>query len=159
VILWGILLFCDWSSATKMGFNEWGDFFAGASAPLAFLWLVIGYFQQGEELNQNTKALEQQEKALKLQVDELKQSVAQQNKSAIAQSKQAEITSLMAKLDGFNHIMDSTERQILRADKSQKTNSEKIVRALEEKQVTYEIEMENLLSQIGNLEGKIIDGK
>ena len=37
--------------------NELGDFLAGASAPLAFLWLVLGYFQQGEELRQNTQAL------------------------------------------------------------------------------------------------------
>lgn len=78
IVLWGFLLYSDWCSATKMTFNEWGDFFAGASAPLAFLWLVIGYFQQGEELGQNTKALEQQERALQLQVDELKQSVEQQ---------------------------------------------------------------------------------
>jgi hypothetical protein len=31
--------------------NELGDAIAGFAAPLAFLWLVLGYFQQGEELN------------------------------------------------------------------------------------------------------------
>ncbi|WP_431046715.1 hypothetical protein [Roseateles sp. L2-2] len=40
--------------------NEWGDFCAGFFAPLAFMWLVLGYLQQGEELRQNTVALEQQ---------------------------------------------------------------------------------------------------
>ncbi len=30
--------------------NEWGDFFAGFFAPLAFLWLIFGYYQQGQEL-------------------------------------------------------------------------------------------------------------
>ncbi|MDM4766150.1 hypothetical protein [Pelomonas sp. SE-A7] len=44
--------------------NEWGDFFAGFFAPLAFLWLVLGYLQQGEEL--------------RLQAAELKNSVEQQ---------------------------------------------------------------------------------
>lgn len=52
--------------------NAWGDFFAGFFAPLAFLWLVLGYLQQGEELRQSTKALE-------LQAEELRNSVEQQS--------------------------------------------------------------------------------
>lgn len=54
----------------EMGLNEWGDFIAGASAPLALLWLVIGYFQQGEELRLNTKALMTQQEELRRQVEE-----------------------------------------------------------------------------------------
>ena len=30
--------------------NELGDFLAGTFAPVAFLWLVLGFFQQGAEL-------------------------------------------------------------------------------------------------------------
>ena len=78
VLFWTLCLYVKSATASEMTFNEWGDFFAGVSAPLAFLWLVIGYFQQGEELSQNTRALKQQEEALRLQVEELKQSVAQQ---------------------------------------------------------------------------------
>lgn len=52
--------------------NAWGDFFAGFFAPLAFLWLVLGYLQQGEELRQSTEAL-------RLQAAELKNSVEQQS--------------------------------------------------------------------------------
>jgi hypothetical protein len=51
--------------------NEWGDFLAGIFAPLAFLWLVLGYMQQGEELRLSTKALN-------LQAEELNNSVQQQ---------------------------------------------------------------------------------
>jgi hypothetical protein len=51
--------------------NTWGDFFAGSFSPLAFLWLVLGYLQQGEELRLSTEAL-------RLQADELKHSVEQQ---------------------------------------------------------------------------------
>jgi hypothetical protein len=51
--------------------NEWGDFLAGAFAPLAFLWLVVGYMQQGEELQHSTNAL-------RLQALELQNSVNQQ---------------------------------------------------------------------------------
>jgi hypothetical protein len=52
--------------------NELGDFTAGAFSPLAFLWLVVGYLQQGEELRQNTAALELQAAELKASVDEQK---------------------------------------------------------------------------------------
>ena len=90
-LLWGFLLKLKWSDAASMTFNEWGDFFAGVSAPLAFLWLVIGYFQQGEELGQNTKALEQQEEALRLQVKELRQSVEQQKEMVKVTQQDLEI--------------------------------------------------------------------
>ncbi len=51
--------------------NKWGDLFAGAFAPLAFPWLVLGYLQQGEELQLSTRAL-------LLQAEELRNSVEQQ---------------------------------------------------------------------------------
>jgi len=37
--------------------NELGDFIAGVFAPIAFLWLILGYIQQGKQLDQNTRAL------------------------------------------------------------------------------------------------------
>ena len=37
-----------------------GNFLEGAFAPLAFLWLVIGYFLQKKELVQNTTAIKMQ---------------------------------------------------------------------------------------------------
>ena len=51
--------------------NDWGDIFAGFSAPVAFLWLVLGFLQQGHELRLSTQAL-------RLQVAELNASVEQQ---------------------------------------------------------------------------------
>ncbi|MES3008289.1 MAG: hypothetical protein V4751_11025 [Pseudomonadota bacterium] len=51
--------------------NELGDFLAGAFGPLAIFWLILGFFQQGIELRQNTAALN-------LQARELKNSVEQQ---------------------------------------------------------------------------------
>lgn len=50
----------------KLELNALGDFLAGTFAPLALLWLVIGYFQQGDELRQNSRAL-------LLQAEELRQ--------------------------------------------------------------------------------------
>lgn len=66
-----IFALADLPKFKEMNPNEWGDFWAGTFAPLAFLWLVFGYYQQGEELKQNTAAL-------KLQYRELANSVEQQ---------------------------------------------------------------------------------
>lgn len=69
-LLFAGYMLCTQEQPTQL--NAWGDFFAGFFAPLAFLWLVLGYLQQGEELRQSTKALE-------LQAEELRNSVEQQS--------------------------------------------------------------------------------
>ncbi|MBA1235241.1 hypothetical protein G7Z98_11825 [Pseudomonas stutzeri] len=95
-LLWliglAVVLFLNFDAALKLGLNEWGDFLAGGFAPLALFWLVIGYFQQGKELNNSTKALERQEKALMLQFAELRESVAQQKALVKAAHEEIEIT-------------------------------------------------------------------
>lgn len=67
----GWLIYIRWCDVKTMPLNEYGDFMAGAFAPLAFLWLVLGYLQQGEELKLSTDALH-------LQANELANSVQQQ---------------------------------------------------------------------------------
>lgn len=64
-------LVINFEEVKALKLNEKGDFLAGIFSPLAFLWLVYGYLQQGQELKQNTEAL-------RLQADELKNSVTQQ---------------------------------------------------------------------------------
>ncbi len=113
------LLYLNLDSAKSMKLNEWGDFFAGASAPLAFLWLVIGYFQQGEELGQNTQALKQQELALELQTKELKNSVEQQEK--LASITQKELDHNLAKTDKDKKIQKSLAQPLLTASVSNTT--------------------------------------
>jgi hypothetical protein len=72
-IIWlGVAGYMLWAIAPPDELNEWGDFFAGIFAPLAFLWLVLGYLQQGEELRHSTEAL-------RLQAEELRNSVTQQS--------------------------------------------------------------------------------
>lgn len=66
-----MILFADHDKA--MPLNELGDFFAGVFSPLAFLFLYLGYKQQGKELKQNTEAL-------KLQAQELSNLVKEQEK-------------------------------------------------------------------------------
>lgn len=57
----------DWIRIAPL--NEVGDFLAGAFAPLAFLWLVIGYWMQSEELNLQRQELKENTEALEKQAD------------------------------------------------------------------------------------------
>ncbi|MCE7761078.1 hypothetical protein GQL56_00360 [Pseudomonas putida] len=52
ILTWGRL-----STLGTMPLNEVGDFLAGAFGPVAFLWVVLGFLQQGHELKES---LEQQ---------------------------------------------------------------------------------------------------
>lgn len=90
-VIWLTVIISLWifgglSSPTSL--NELGDFLAGIFAPIAFLWLILGYVQQGKQLEQNTKALEQQERALQLQIDEMKEGVKQQTRLVEMQNQQ-----------------------------------------------------------------------
>lgn len=67
----------------SMSLNEVGDFLAGAFGPVAILWLVLGFFQQGIELRQGTAALN-------LQGEELKNAVEQQRQLATVSLKTLE---------------------------------------------------------------------
>ena len=73
-VLWigafALIVTTNWPEVQELKLNAWGDFLAGFSAPLALIWLVVGYFQQGEELRLNTQALEAQQEELRRQVQE-----------------------------------------------------------------------------------------
>lgn len=86
VWLAGILLFVAlrWDKMVSMEPNALGDFLAGVFAPLAFLWLVLGFTQQGVELRNNGKAL-------LLQGEELKNSVAEQRALVEVTTRQLEL--------------------------------------------------------------------
>lgn len=49
--------------------NELGDYLAGTFGPLALFWVVVGYFQQGEELRKNADELAASVAELKRQAD------------------------------------------------------------------------------------------
>jgi hypothetical protein len=75
VVALAIYAYVQSAAMLAMEPNEFGDALAGAASPLAFLWLVLGYLQQGDELRQNTEAL-------RLQAQELRDSVEQQARLA-----------------------------------------------------------------------------
>ena len=71
LVILGLLVWERLPKLLDMDLNAVGDFLAGAFGPLAILWLVLGFFQQGIELRQNSEALH-------LQAKELQNSVTQQ---------------------------------------------------------------------------------
>ena len=63
--------------------DEFATFLSGAFAPLAFLWLVLGFRQQGDELQNSARALW-------LQGEELRNSVEQQRQLVEVSREQLE---------------------------------------------------------------------
>lgn len=92
ILIWLIVVVLQWEDAQKMELNAWGDFFAGIVGPIAFLWLVLGYLQQGEELRVNTEALLTQQKEMALQVEETRNLTAQAKITAEVSQEQVEIS-------------------------------------------------------------------
>ncbi len=54
-----------WLDFARQSAPDLGGFLEGAFAPLAFLWLVIGFFLQQRQLVENTRAIERQYEALR----------------------------------------------------------------------------------------------
>ncbi len=78
-----------------------GNFLEGAFAPLAFLWLVIGYFLQKKELMQNTDAI-------KMQYVEIQKSADQ----AVIQSEAIRASESHARKQSFLQIAESVKQQL-----------------------------------------------
>jgi hypothetical protein len=71
-----------WGQFSFLPADQLGSFLEGAFAPLAFLWLVIGYFLQRQELQQNTQALLAQAEQIQRQSE---QAVIQSEKLAASE--------------------------------------------------------------------------
>lgn len=89
IVLYFIVFMVFYADHNKaMQLNEMGDFFAGVFSPLAFLFLFLGYKQQGRELKQNTQALQLQAKELKNSVEEQRNLVKAANEDFTLSKKQ-----------------------------------------------------------------------
>jgi len=91
-----------WSQFWNLPANEMADFFAGVAAPLAFLWLVLGYFQQGDELKLQRRELGLQRQELALQ----RQEVHRLTDETAAQRKAIEATEEHSRRDTFLRLRD-----------------------------------------------------
>lgn len=71
--IWGVIIIClSINKPFPSSLNEMGDYFAGISSPLAFLWVVVGYYQSQQALIMQAEELSQNTKALSAQVEEMK---------------------------------------------------------------------------------------
>lgn len=65
-----VYLVVQGQNPADLALNELGDFLGGVSSPLAFLWLVLGFFQQSREIRLSGKALTLQAREMRRSVDE-----------------------------------------------------------------------------------------
>jgi hypothetical protein len=86
--------------------NELGDFLAGGFGPIAFLWLILGYKQQGEELKASSAALE-------AQVTELKNNLELQRINAEKQDLSVDPIFYIQYLDEQNQFGKSLDRLVI----------------------------------------------
>jgi hypothetical protein len=90
-----------WNAFTVLPADELGNFLEGAFAPLAFLWLVIGYFIQQRELERNTEALSSQ-------LQQIERSAEQ----AVIQSEKLAESEVHARQEAFLTIAENVRRQL-----------------------------------------------
>ncbi len=90
-----------WSAFLRLPADDLGSFLEGAFAPLAFLWLVIGYFLQKKELEQNTEAL-------KAQAEEIQRTAEQ----AVIQSEQMAASEVHARQEAFLQVYRAVRAQL-----------------------------------------------
>jgi len=90
-----------WNAFTVLPADELGNFLEGAFAPLAFLWLVIGYFIQQRELERNTEALSSQ-------LQQIERSAEQ----SVIQSEKLAESEVHARQETFLTIAENVRRQL-----------------------------------------------
>ena len=55
-----IFILKGWAEFLSQDQGDMGSFLEGAFAPLAFLWLVVGFFLQQQQLHENTSTIKKQ---------------------------------------------------------------------------------------------------
>lgn len=90
-----------WTQVAMLPAEVLGNFLEGAFAPLAFLWLVIGYFLQQKELAQNTDAL-------RMQFREIQRTAEQ----SVIQTRTIAASELHARQETFLQIANQIRAQL-----------------------------------------------
>jgi hypothetical protein len=88
--------------------NNFGDFLAGAFAPVAFLWLAIAVLLQRRELELQRQELKHNREALTLQAEELRRTVEEN----AAQARSLEASKEYARQEVIIRVTESTIRSL-----------------------------------------------
>ncbi len=90
-----------WVDFAHLNAPSLGGFLEGAFAPLAFLWLVVGFFMQQSQLSQNTRVVERQ-------LDVMRQAAEQ----AEVQSRAIAADELHSRQDTYLRVADVVTEQL-----------------------------------------------
>jgi hypothetical protein len=90
-----------WTSFVTQRAPELGSFLEGAFAPLAFLWLVVGFFLQQQQLEQNTQTIERQLEVMR-----------ETAKQAEVQARAIAADEMHSRQDVFMRIKDTVSEQL-----------------------------------------------
>lgn len=90
-----------WGKFAHLPPDGLGQFMQGAVAPLAFLWLVIGYFLQQWQISDNTAALRAQSEQIQLSA-----------RQAVRQSELIEANELHARQETFLRVATQVRSQL-----------------------------------------------
>ena len=90
-----------WGDIFNLPIEKLGSFLEGSFAPLAFLWFVLAYYSQQQELSQNTEAI-------KMQFIEIRKSTEQ----AVIQAEAIRASELHARRESFLKVADSVKDQL-----------------------------------------------
>ena len=90
-----------WTDFVRQNAPSLGSFLEGAFAPLAFLWLVVGFFLQQKQLTENTKTIQ-------MQLAEMRRTAEQ----AEIQSRAIAADELHSRQDTFMRVVEMVKEQL-----------------------------------------------
>jgi hypothetical protein len=96
-----IAIVIGWSNFLRQPADALGNFLEGAFSPLAFLWLVIGFFLQQRELRASNVAIQRQYEQMRRQVEQ-----------AEVQARALEANALHQRQETFLLVADRVHRQL-----------------------------------------------
>jgi hypothetical protein len=96
-----ISMIVGWSDFVQQQAPALGSFLEGAFAPLAFLWLVVGFFLQQQQLSENTRTIQ-------AQLGEMRRTAEQ----AEVQTRAIAADELHSRQDTFLRVKDLVSEQL-----------------------------------------------
>ena len=96
-----VAIVVGWANFLRQPADALGSFLEGAFSPLAFLWLVIGFFLQQRELRSNNAAIQLQYEQMRRQVEQ-----------AEVQSRALQENALHQRQETFLMVADRVHRQL-----------------------------------------------
>lgn len=101
-----------WQAGFPEKASEWGDFFAGAFAPVAFIWLVVAVFIQSHELKEQRKELALTRQEFELNRKVLQEQAEESQRQATFIGQQTEFLNAQQKVSDFKTAIETLAMRI-----------------------------------------------